>query len=229
MIELIPIFCDIDDFCKDYEEYCTKSLLMDKNTIIPKTTLSLSEIMTIVVYFHQSKFRNFKSYYKTIILGFLKSYFTKSVSYNRFVELMRYSLIPLLLYTIQYSFGKCSGISFLNSTPIKVCDNHRISSHKVFKDFAKKEHSSTGFFYGFKFHLITNGKGEILSFCLTSGNIDDHDWNVISTLIKEIYVKIFADCGYISSKLFEKLHDENITLVTRIRRNMKNKLMDFQD
>lgn len=62
MVKLIPIFCDIDDFCKDYEEYCTKSLLMDKNAITPKTSLSLSEIMTILVYFHLSGYRTFKWY-----------------------------------------------------------------------------------------------------------------------------------------------------------------------
>lgn len=229
MIELIPIFCDIDDFCKDYEEYCTKSLLMDKNTIAPRTSLSLSEIMTILVYFHLSGYRTFKWYYKNYVCKVLKSDFPKLVSYNRFVEIMKLAFVPLLLYTIRYSFGKCSGISFLDSTPIKVCDNHRISSHKVFKDFAKKGYSSTGLFYGFKLHLITNEKGEILSFCLTSGNVNDRDWDVILTLTKEIYGKIFADRGYISSKLFKKLYDRNITLVTRIRKNMKNKLMDFQD
>ena len=85
------MFCEIDDYCKDYELSCRKYLTTNNVKLInPKSSMALSEIMTIVVYFHQSRFRDFKSYYKTMILGMLKSYFPKSVSYSRFVELIRY-------------------------------------------------------------------------------------------------------------------------------------------
>lgn len=86
-----------------------------------------------------------------------------------------------------------------------------------------------GWFYGFKLHLIINDKGEILSFCLTSGNVDDKDENVMNSLTKEIFGKLFADRGYISQKLFEKLPKRDITLVTRAKKNMKNKLMNLYD
>lgn len=69
----------------------------------------------------------------------------------------------------------------------------------------------------------------ILSFCLTSGNVDDRDWSVISKLTAEIFGKLFADRGYISSKLFEKLWLNDIQLITKLKSNMKNKLMDFTD
>lgn len=229
MEELIPIFCEIDDYCKAYEEYCTKSLFMDKNSVIPQTSLSLSEIMTITIYFHLSGYRTFKWYYTKYVQKTLKSYFPKLVSYNRFIEIMKMAFVPITLYTIKNGFGKCSGINFLDSTSIDVCDNHRIYSHKIFKDFAQRGHSSTGWFYGFKLHLIINDKGEILSFCLTSANVDDRNWDVISHLTKELYGKVFADRGYISAKLFEKLYERGITLVTRIRSNMKNKLVDLYD
>lgn len=41
-MEQIAIFCDVDDFCRDYEEYCKHSLLMDKNEVVPKTKMALS-------------------------------------------------------------------------------------------------------------------------------------------------------------------------------------------
>ena len=89
--------------------------------------------------------------------------------------------------------------------------------------------SSMGWFYGFKLHLIINNdEGEILSFCLTSGNVDDRNEEVMDLLTKEIFGKLFADRGYISQKLFEKLLEKEITLVTRAKKNMKNKRMDFQ-
>ena len=112
---------------------------------------------------------------------------------------------------------------------LDVCDNRRINAHKVFEDLAKRGKTSTGWFYGFKLHLAINDEGEILSFCLTPGNVDDRNWEVISTLTEEIFGKLFADKGYISKALFERLLDKEITLVTKIKKNMKNRLMDMSD
>ncbi|EMM99154.1 transposase, IS4-like family protein [Leptospira noguchii str. 2007001578] len=89
--------------------------------------------------------------------------------------------------------GKCSGISFIDSTILKVCDNRRIHSHKVFKNIAQRGKSSTGWFYGFKLHLVINDRGEILSFMVTPGNVDDRNSKVIFPLVKNIYDKLFGD------------------------------------
>lgn len=224
MEELILIFCRIDDFCQEYEKH-----MIEDNEKLSKTALSLSEIMTILIYFHFSGYRTFKWYYTKYVQKYLKSYFPKLLSYNRFIEVMKSAFVPLTLYIILNGYGKCSGINFIDSTPIKVCDNHRINLNKVFKGTAKRGKSSTGWFYGFKLHLIINDKGEILSFCLTSGNVDDRNIDVISHLSNKLFGKIFADKGYISPKVFNYLYDKGITLVTKVKKNMKNKLMDLQD
>ena len=228
-MEQIAIFCDIDDFCKDYEKYCTHSLLMDKNEVVPKTRMALSEIMTILIMYHLSGYRTFKWYYTKYVMVYQKKNYPDLVSYNRFVEIMKYALVPLVLYIVRARFVKCSGISFVDSTPIKVCDNHRIRTNHVFSEYAKMGKSSMGWFYGFKLHLIINEQGEILSFCLTSGNVDDRNEKVMDSLTKEIFGKLFADRGYISQKLFENLLKKDITLITRAKKNMKNKLMDYYD
>ena len=228
-MEQIAIFCDTDDFCKAYEEYCRNKLLMDKEEVVPKTRMSLSEIMTILIMYHMSGYRTFKWYYTKHVMIHQRKDFPDLVSYNRFVEIMKFALVPLILYTIKVCSGKCSGISFIDSTPLKVCDNHRIHSHRVFSEYAKTGKSSMGWFYGFKLHLIINDEGEILSFCLTSGNVDDRNEAVMDSLTKEIFGKLFADRGYISQKLFEKLLEKDITIVTRAKKNMKNKLMNLHD
>ena len=230
MNQLIKIFCEIDDYCKEYETNNQK-LLCDEEckNINYRTSMALSEIMTIVIYFHQSKYRNFKSYYKCMILGILKPYFPKSVSYNRFVEIMNLALIPLLLYTMKYTFGKCDGLSFIDSTPLISCKYQRRYSHKVMKDYADIGKTSTGWFYGMKLHLIINGNGEILSFCLTPGNVSDVNEEVIDKLTKNIFGKLIGDKGYISEKIFKKLFDKNITMITKVRKNMKNKLVNIDD
>ena len=226
---LISIFCDVDEFCKAFDEYSKKYLLVKGSSFAPKCSMSMSEIMTIVVFFHLSNHKTFKWYYKNYICGDLKDYFPELLSYNRFVEVMQGLIVPLTVYLIKFKFGKCSGISFLDSTTLDVCHNRRIYAHKVFKGLAQRGKSSTGWFYGFKLHLIINDQGEILSFCITAGNVDDRDWKTLSYMTKEVFGKLFADRGYLSQKLFEKLFQNNITLITKLKKNMKNKLIDMQD
>jgi hypothetical protein len=226
---LTAVYCDIDDFCKVFEKYWHTHLIPDGKPAIPKCAMNLSEIMAIVVFFHLSGQRTFKWYYNNLICGFMKDFFPKRLSYNRFVELMQSAIVPLAIYIIGNCLGKCSGISFIDSTAINVCRNKRINRNKVFDGIAKRGKTTTGWFYGFKLHLTINDRGEILSFYITPGNTDDRNVKVMEALTKNIFGKLFGDKGYISQKLFEKLWDENIHLVTSIKKNMKNKLMDMTD
>jgi len=226
---LTAIYCDIDDFCKAFEEYWHSCLVTDGKPVIPKCAMSLSEIMAIVVFFHLSGQRTFKWYYNILICGFMKDYFPKRLSYNRFVELMQSAIVPLTAYIISSRLGECSGISFVDSTKIVVCHNKRIKRNKVFEDTAKVGKTTTGWFFGFKLHLAINDQGEILSFCITPGNTDDRNVDVMMELTKNIFGKLFGDKGYISQKLFEKLLENNVQLITNIKKNMKNRLMDLTD
>ncbi|MDR2570630.1 MAG: IS982 family transposase [Oscillospiraceae bacterium] len=226
---LVEIYCDIDDFCKAFEEYWHSHLVSGGKSAIPKCAMSLSEIMTIVVYFHLSGLRTFKWYYNRQICEQLKDCFPKRLSYNRFVEVMQSAIVPLTVYMISKRLGKCKGISFIDSTSISVCHNKRISRNKVFDGIAKMGKTSVGWFHGFKLHLTVNDEGEILSLCITPGNVDDRDEKIIMHLTKELFGKLFGDRGYISQPLFEKLWDKNVQLITRIKKNMKNRLMDMCD
>ena len=226
---LTRLYCDIDDFVKEFEQYAKKHLLNNGDSIMPKCLMSLSEIMTIIVYFHLSNQKTFKWYYNIYIREVFRDYFPQTLSDNRFVEVMQKTIVPLTVYLMKFRVGKCSGISFLDSTTLDVCNNKRINTHQVFKDLAQRGKTSTGWFYGFKLHLIVNDEGEIVSFCITAGNVDDRDFKTISTLTKEIYGKLFADKGYISKELFEQLLERNIELITKIKKNMKNCLMNIQD
>jgi len=185
--------------------------------------------MTITIYFHLSHYRTFKHYYNEYVKKQLKAYFPRLVSYNRFVELMQEALFPLIVYTQKARLGKCSGISFIDSTTLDVCHNRRIHNHKVFEGIATRGKSSTGWFYGFKLHITINECGEILSFYLTDAATDDRNENVIDVLTKNLYGKLFGDKGYLSAKLFERLYDRGIQLFTKLKSNMKNKLIRLED
>lgn len=229
---ILAIFCDVDEFCKGFEAYCKEHLLeanSEKKGFFPKSSMALSEIMTIVILFHLSQYRTFKWYYKSYVSEQLRDCFPHLVSYNRFVELMRISLLPLTVYMMKCRAGKCTGISFIDSTTLGVCHNRRIYSHKVFDGVAARGKSSTGWFYGFKLHLVINDMGEIITFCLTSGNVDDRNLSLIDHLSKDLFGKLFGDKGYLSAKLFYHLFDKGIMLFTKLKKNMKNMLMDFSD
>src|SRR5437868_150189 len=182
----------------------------------------LPEVMTIIVLFHSSGYRNFKTFYTAHVLKHLLWAFPRLPSYNRFVELMPSALVPLCGY-LQTRKGRCSGISFVDSTSLKVCHNRRIHSHKVFSGCAKRGKSSVDWFFGFKLHLVTNDCGELLALRLTPGNVDDR--RPVPELVKELFGKLFGDKGYISQTLFETLFEEGVQLVTKLRAKMKNRLI----
>ena len=220
-------FCEIDDFCQDFEPEYNRHLIDDgKIKRVRKRTLSLSEVMTIIIEFQRSGYRTFKHYYQKHVCLYLRWAFPQLVSYNRFVELMADALLPLCAY-LSTRKGECSGISFVDSMPIAVCHNRRIHSHQVFDETAERGKNSVGWFYGFKLHLIVNDEGELLAIQLTAGNVDDR--TPVPKLVKELFGKLYGDKGYISQKLFDLLFADGVQLVTKIRKNMKNKLMPIFD
>ena len=230
---LTKIFYEIDEFCQELNQGLMNNRMIgntNKNVIRNRESrMHLSEVLTIIILFHLSNYRNFKNYYLNYICAYFQKAFPDLVSYSRFVELMKGSFIPLLLYLKHKRCGKLTGISFIDSTSLKVCNNKRILSHKVFHGTALRGQTSMGWFYGFKLHLIVNDRGELLSFVLTPGNTDDRNRDVVKKLTKKIYGKLFGDRGYISQKLFKELLLDGIQLVTKLRKNMKDKLMPLAD
>ena len=188
--------------------------------------LSPSEIITILIHFHQSRYRNFKSFYLLHVCPHLRSEFPDLLSYNRFIALVPTVFAPLCAY-LQSQKADFDGIGFVDSTPIIVCHHKRIYGHKVFKGIAEIGKTTKGWFYGFKLHLICNHRGELVSCQITPGNIDDR--SPIPEMTKDVFGKLFGDKGYISKKLFDALFSRGLQLITGIRDNMKNKLMPLFD
>ena len=221
-MDIITLFCEIDDFFLDYEQYQAQHRLPDilrtGNTKGRPRNLHPSEVMTILVHFHHKRYKNFKTYYQDYVCCHLRRAFPNLVSYSRFVQLSQEVLVPLsiFLYTL---FGKCRGVSFIDSTPLPVCHNRRISAHRVFYDNAARSKTSMGWFYGFKLHLVINDHGELLSALVTAGNVDDRI--PVPQLCQGLFGKVFADKGYISKDLREKLQEEGVSLIYKVRKNMK--------
>jgi len=147
-------------------------------------------------------------------------------SYSRFVELRPVALVPLCAY-LQTRKGKSQGVAFIDPTLLAVCHPKRSTRHRVFAGFAAWGKNSLGWGYGFKLHLLINDCGEIVTCCLTAANVDDRQ--PVPRLVKGLHGKVFGDRGYISQALFTSFFAQGVQLITKLRKDMKNKLMPILD
>ena len=217
---LISTFCRIDDFCIMYEKSVKDKLIgNDQPRQYGRSqSLSVSEIMTIMIMFQSVKYRNFKYYYNEFILTYWKSYFPSAPSYNRFVELMPQALVPLTAFVTSCQ-GKKTGIYFIDATKLPVCHNLREKRHKVFSLCAGKSKTSTGWFFGLKLHVVVNHLCEIISFKITRGNVDDR--TPLPGLCKSLKGYLFGDRGYVSKEKAAILEKQGLKLITTLKKNMK--------
>ena len=225
--KVTEIFCLVDEFCKEYSEIVDKALI--GNPAKRPSIMSQSEVITIAIIFQLSGFRTFKHFYIFYVKNHMKDDFPAIVSYNRFTELSQHNLMAMSLFLKTCCLGDCSGISFIDSTPVRVCKNKRIHNHKVFKGIATTGKSTMGWFHGFKLHIIINDKGEILNFTITQANVDDRQPLKQERFLDRIYGKLFADKGYIGKELMQMLFVDGVHLITSVRNTMKNSLMTMSD
>lgn len=219
MDNLTELFCLVDDFCRLFEPVFKQRLLTTgKKKRQRRCELSLAELMTLAILFHQLRFRQFKAFYLGYVCRHLRAEFPKLPSYNRCVELLPRCAAPLAAL-FQALRGECDGVSIADATALAVCDNKRINRHRVFENHARRGKTSMGWFYGFKLHAIVNSKGELLRIRLTPGNIDDR--KPIPGMSDGLFGQLFADKGYIAKWLTKELADKGIRLVTSLKKNMK--------
>lgn len=227
MDSILPLFCSVDDFWQTFAPTWHTTLVGDAPQRRQRAgVMHPSEIMTILILFHQSHYRTFKDFYLNEVSRHLRREFPTLVSYPRFVAWMPQMLVPLCAY-LQTRQGVCTGISFIDSSKLMVCHPARIPSHRVFASQAERGKTSVGWFYGFKLHLVINDQGEVLSWCLTPGNVDDR--RPVPKLVRQIVGKLFGDKGYISQMLTEQLRSCGIELVTKVRKNMAQRLLDVSE
>ncbi len=228
-MELITTFYIIDEFCQEFEsKWRAQRITSGEGQRNRPSKLSLSEILTIMVHFHQSHHRNFKHYYLDYVCTQLSSDFPNLVSYGRFIEIMSEMTVPMATLLTSL-LSNPSIANYIDSTKLVVCHNRRIRRNKVFKGLAARGKSSMGWFYGFKLHIIVNEYGQIVSFFITPGNTPDNNIETVTKLARKMAGKLFGDRGYISKDLFAALWKQGVKLITGIKKNMKNKLLPLMD
>src|SRR5215207_9509776 len=225
---IIELYCLVDDFVKRFQEMSSSKKFEYTKPRIRKKVFrtSLSEVLTILLLFHRSDYRTFKHFYLTQVKINLKDLFPQLVGYSRFVQLMSEAFFPMFCFIKEHQ-GICQGPLFIDSTVLTACHVKRASSHKTFKEQAKWGKTTVGWFFGFKLHLVINTETEIVAFKLTSGNVDDR--KPVPEMLQGIQGKGFADRGYISEKLSNTLLKNGFQLFTKLKKNIKNKLISLVD
>ena len=225
---IAEVFCQVDDFVEVLKKELGPRLLpgSKKRQRLRETGLCESEMMTILILFHRSGYRAFKHFYTQHVQRHWCHLFPGMVSYTRFISLLPRVVLPMCGF-LQTRYGRNTGIAFVDSTRLPVCHNKRISRNRVFDGIAKIGKSTMGWFYGFKLHIVINELGELLAVRLTQGNVDDR--KPVDEMTHGLVGKLFGDKGYISGELFDALYERGLTLITQIRRNMKNRLMPWID
>ena len=228
MCRYTTIFTIVDDFCKIYDQTQRYYCLEDTGKRDRKTLLSLSEMMSIVIFYHFSGYKYFKLYYENEICGRLRKLFPNRPCYARFIQLMPRLFVPmaLMLHLMQ---GKKTGEYYVDSTHFAVCKNKRIMRHKTFEALAQRGKSTMGWFFGFKLHLVCNFEGQIVAVKITPGNEDDRKAFEDIVNRHDLKGKAYADKGYIGKNLFKRLWHNGLQLITGIKRNMKNYLFPWMD
>ena len=184
----------------------------------PKAGLGISEIMTILIMFHEVRFRDFKRFYTGFLEVYWRNYFPHLPSYSRFITLMKRAIFPMTVFT-QLKSGKRTGIYYLDSSCLPVCHLKRSRRHKTFDQIAQYGKTSLGWFFGLKLHIVTNDCGELMAFKITQGNRSDSQ--EATFLLRQPKGLAFGDKGYISKKIFDVLFSQGLKLITRKRKNMK--------
>lgn len=227
-MSILELFCSVDDFWLQFAPKWQGALLAaGQRQRLRATQMYPSEMMTIMILFHQSHYRTFKAYYTEYVQRHLRSEFPTRVRYQRFVELMPTLLVPLVAY-LHTQLGRCTDISFIDSTSLVVCHNARIHQHRVFAGRAARGKTSVGWFYGFKLHLVVNEEARVVGLLLDPDNVDDR--RPVPKLVKQLFGKLFGDKGYLSQPLAEHLLvTHGVHLITKLRKKMHNRLLPLSD
>lgn len=201
--EITKIFCMADDFCKIYDKF------IKVNGLGPRRDRRKRN-------YHRAPKLSDSEVITIMILFHFSGY-----------KCLKHFYTGYVLPHMRHMFP--NPVSYNRFTALRVCRNQRIHLHRVFRGLAQRGQCSMGWFYGFKLHLVCNEKGELLSFMLTPGNVDDREPLKNTAFLENISGKLFGDKGYISKGLFEKLFVDGIQLLTKVRNNMKGALMSVAD
>ena len=139
----------------------------------PKRQLSLAQIVALNIYRFHFKTGDLKNYHK-MIRELMSDKVPKLPNYENFMKATNKSTVFILAFMnflMEMNRKKESEIHYMDSTPITVCMNLKIYSHKVTKGIARRSKSTKGWWYRFKMSGICNEYGDFENIIFSYANI----------------------------------------------------------
>ncbi len=120
---LAEVFCEVDDFCQaffpQWEAHLIGSGAAPRG---PEPGLCASEIITLLLVLHGSRFKYLKNFYNGIMGESLRGYFPNRPGYERFVTIQKSGFIPLRCFLFS-RMGQKTGVYYIDSAALPVCHN----------------------------------------------------------------------------------------------------------
>ena len=226
---LYHIFDQIDNLLKTMSTSLRRKLLSD---LRPKggrpPGLSLQAILALGIFRFATGVKDVKHFHRKLLSSYSEE-LGRIPNYGNFNTLMNQAT-PYVIFLLQWicylNKSKQDGLTFMDSTSLKVCENKRIFDHQVCEGLAERGKSSMGWFFGFKLHVVCDSLGRLASLLLTPGNTDDRKF--VLKLLKGLKGLCIADAGYVSKKLMQELYQQGLLLLTDVRNAMKRLMTETQ-
>lgn len=230
-IILITLYCFVDEFITTMQKDIQFALKRPGKGNVPAKTfnLSIAELITLAMFRFFLGYRNWKDYHKH-----LRTYHHQDFphlpeydSFRRSMNLLSpFAVLLLQSFCTFFNQSSPTSIKLADSTKLEVCQIKREFTYKVCKRIARKSKNTTGWFYGFKLHVICNQWMEILDWRITAGNVDDRDGLML--MWEHIIGLIVADGGYVGKELQRNAYKLGKHLLTGVRNNMKKLMTESQ-
>lgn len=195
----------------------------------PKRKLSLEQIVALNIYRFYFKISDLKSYHK-MIKELMNDKISNLPNYENFQKATNKSTIfihAFMKFLMKVNREKCSLIHYMDSTPITVCLNHKIYSHKVTKCIARRSKSTKGWWYGFKMNGICNEQGDFENIIFSRANVAD--CKIAEKLAECVKGTVFADAGYLQKEdVLVRMEKNGIRFEAATRKNMNRLMSQFE-
>ena len=225
---LITLYCIVDDFIHRFLETSAgeKSLALYYGKRGPKRRMNVSEIVTLNLVRIFDRTADLKTFHRNACSHYI-SYFPSLTNYENFLKATNMAVgviagfVQYLLYLNR--INSTENVFYVDSTPVSVCENRYISSHKVMKGLASRGKSTKGWFYGFKLQGICTGDGTLVNLCFRPGK--EHDSQAFTDITKGMKGTFVTDAGYLlKEKELRKMFQSGRKTCTATRKNMKRML-----
>ena len=229
---LLTIYCFVDDMIKAMVTSLRPLLSRPDRTTPPtkKHNLGIAELATLAIFRFFTGHRNWKDFYRHV-----RTYHSRDFpgipTYQNFLSainrLTGFAGILMGAFTRFFrDHTPAEALKFADGSKLKVCEITRSLSHKTAKGYATKSKTHTGWFFGFRLHIIINEWLEILGVIIATAT--QYELRMLASMWDDLLGMIIADAGYIGKDWATKAKAGGKILFTAVRKNMKQLMTKAQ-